>query len=118
MTTSPLAVMPLGGAVASKTEARCSSPVAEAEHRAGSRARVVHLRHRAISPPAGETSGFAAPDRSGCALSGERLFFAPAAVGVEDGPPWGKTRASETDRGCIGLHAHGRGGLRDSPNCS
>jgi hypothetical protein len=61
---------------APEMQARCSSRVAEVEHRAVFLRVVVHLRHRAISPT-GETPGFAAPDRSGCALSGERHFTPP-----------------------------------------
>jgi len=75
--------------------------VAEAEHRAEF-PRVSNTFGTELSHQTGETSGFAAPDRSGCALSGERFVISPRRR--RDVLPWGKSRTSKADRPCIHLH--------------
>src|SRR5262249_46759648 len=63
--------------------------------RANLRLACVHLRHRAISPlpsPADETSSFAAPDRSGCALIG-RIFLNPGRT-MRPAHPRGESNAT------------------------
>jgi len=73
--------------------------VAEAEHRAEF-PRVSNTFGTEPSHQTGETPGFAAPDRSGCALSGERLVISPRRR--RDALPWASPGPRKpTGRACI-----------------
>jgi hypothetical protein len=76
----------LSVALLSRKKQSAKLPTLDAWAAPRSRARD-HLRHRAISPP-GETSGFAAPDCSGCALIGQPIVWrSPRKPGNDPCPP-------------------------------